>query len=151
MTYRDHPYRTFIVLAIVPFILATLGSDVVARSGVYGESIGTAISEHLHYAAIQPMGTAMLLAPFLVLAWMAASLAKRKNFDSGLGVFLLGAVLLGFTYFSGFQDSQHYMKQRMWTAASLSVGLLPLKSIPVLVICLVVRWLVARRRHEAKA
>jgi hypothetical protein len=131
-------------------VAATLGSDVLARTSVGGDSLGKAVGEHAYYAAVQPIGTAMLLAPFLLLAWMSASLAKRKGFDRGLRVFLLGALLLGFMYFSGYQDSQSYMKQRMWTAATLAIGLLPFKSIPLLLICLAFRWFVARKRDEAK-
>ena len=38
----------------------------------------------------------------------------------------------------------------MWTAASLSVGLLPLNSIPVLLICIGLRWLLGRQSETAK-
>jgi hypothetical protein len=151
MTLRDRPYLAFFAFAALLFLAATLGSDIVARTTVGGEGLGKAITEHAYYAFVQPIGTAMLLAPFLLLGWMSASLAKRKRFDGGLGVFLLGALLLGFIYFIGYQDSQSYMKQRMWTAATLSVGLLPFKSVPLLLICLGFRWLVARKKDEAKA
>jgi phosphotransferase system glucose/maltose/N-acetylglucosamine-specific IIC component len=149
-TLRTRPYLVFFALAIFLFIIATLGSDVVARTTVGGDSFGKAISDHVYYAVIQPIGTTMLLAPFLLLGWMAASAAKRKGFDAGLGVFLLGMLLLGFMYFSGYQDSQGFMKERKWTAATLSIGLLPFKSIPLLLICLGLRWLVVRKKDEAK-
>jgi hypothetical protein len=113
MTLRDRPYAASFGFSALLFVAAILGSDVLARTSVGGDSLGKAVGEHAYYAAVQPIGTAMLLAPFLLFAWMSASLAKRKGFDRGLRVFLLGALLLGFMYFSGYQDSQSYMKQRM--------------------------------------
>src|SRR5262245_49648074 len=150
MALRDRPYFTFFGLSLLLFFAATFGSDVVARTSVGGESIAEAVSRHLYYAATQPLGTAMLLAPFLLLGWMAASAATRQGFDAGLGVFLLGVLLLGFTYFSGYQDSQEFSKQRKWTAATLAIGFLPYKSIPLLLICLGFRWLLVRKKAGAE-
>lgn len=149
MTMRNHPYRAFFGFAALLFLAATLGSDVVARTTVAGEGLGQAIREHSYHALAQPIGTVLLAAPFFLLGWMSASLARRKGFKGGLGVFFLGAFLLGAMYFSGYQESQNYMRQKMWTAATLSVGLLPFKSIPLLLICLGVRWLVARNKNDA--
>lgn len=148
MTLHEHPYSAFFGLAALLFLAATLGSDVVARITAGDGGIWKAITEHAYYAFVQPVGTATLFAPFLILGWMSATLAKGKGFDKGLGVFLLGSLLLGFMYFSGYQDYQGYMKQRMWTAATFSVGVLPLKSIPLLLICLGVRWAVARKKDR---
>ncbi len=151
MSFRNRPYPAFFGLSVALFLGATLGSDVVARTTVGGEGFMHAIGQHIYYAAAQPIGTLFLLVPFLLLGWMSASLAARKGFDPGLGVFLLGVLLLGFTYFSAYQDTYTYMKQRMWTAATLSIGFLPLKSILPLLACFVFRWLVARKRNEGKA
>ena len=148
MTLRDRPYPAFFGFAALLFIAATLGSDVAAKISVGGVGLGEAITEHAHYAVTQPIGTVMLLAPFILLSWMSASLAKCKGFEKGLGVFILGAFLLMLMYFSGYQDSQAYMKQRMWTAATLSIGLLPFKSVPLLLICLGLRWLIARKNEN---
>jgi hypothetical protein len=150
MAFRDRPYPAFFSFAVLLFLVATAGSDVVARTTVGSEGIGKAVSEHIYYAFAQPVGSAMLLAPFLLLGWMSASLAKRKGFTQGLSVFLIGAFLLGIMFFSAYQDSQNYMNQKMWTAATLSVGLLPIKSALPLLICLGVWLFLARRKNEAK-
>jgi hypothetical protein len=150
MTARERPYLTFFGLSLLLFVAATFGSDVLARTSVGGQPIATAAAEHLYYAGIQPIGTAMLLAPFVLLGWIAASAVKRKGFDAGLGIFLLGVLLLGVMYFSGYQDSQGFMKERKWTAATLSIGLLPFKSIPLLLLCLGFRWFVVRRKVHAE-
>jgi hypothetical protein len=150
MTFRDRPYPAFFGLAVLLFLLATAGSDVVARTTVSGEVVGKAVAEHFYYALVQPIGTAMLLTPFALLGWMSASLAKRRGFDRGLVLFLIGALLLGVMFFSAYQDSQNYMSQKMWTAATLSIGLLPFKSVPLLLVCFAARWLLARNTSEAQ-
>lgn len=60
-------------------------------------------------------------------------------------IFLCAACsVLTLVYFLGYQDSQHYMAQRMWTAATLAIGFLVFKSIPVLIVALLA-FLIARR------
>ena len=146
---RMRPYSTFVGLAVLLAIVATLGSDVVARTSIGGQSFAAAAKEHLYYAATQPVGTALLIAPFLLLGWIAASAAKQKGLEAGFAVFLAGAILLGLMYFSDYQDSRISMKERRWTAATLSIGFLPFKSIPLLLLCLGVRWLIVRKRAAA--
>lgn len=150
MTFRDRPYPAFFSLAILLFLAATAGSDVVARITVSGEGVGKAVTEHFYYAFVQPVGTVMLLAPFALLGWMSASLAKRQGFERGLVLFLIGALLLGTMFFSAYQDSQKYMSQKMWTASTLSIGLLPFKSAPLLLVCLAAQWFLARNSSEAQ-
>ena len=138
------PYVVCFSLGLAFFLLSTLVSDVIARTTVGSDDLGHAISQHVYYAATQPFGTGLLLAPFLLMAWMAASLARRKSMRRGV-IFLCAACsVLTLVYFLGYQDSQHYMAQRMWTAATLAIGFLVFKSIPVLIVALVA-FLVARR------
>ena len=47
--------------------------------------------------------------------------------------------ILALMYYGGYADAQRFMHQRAWTAAALAVGLLPFKSMPVVVIALVAR------------
>lgn len=151
MPLRARPYRAFFSFSVLLFFVATAGCDVVARTTVGSERIGQALAQHFYYAFTQPLGSAMLLLPFLLLGWMSASLAKRKGFTQGLTVFLIGAFLLGITYFSAYQDSQEYLNQKMWTAAALSLGLLPVKSALPLLVCFGVWIALACRKNKAKA
>ena len=57
MAFRNHPYLVFLELSVVLFVGATLGSDVIARMTVGGEGIAEALTQHVYYAAIQPIGT----------------------------------------------------------------------------------------------
>lgn len=147
----SRPYLSFLSLAVMVFVVATVGSDVVARIATSGESVAHALAEHIHYAFAQPAGLVFLAAPFLMLAWISASLVSRKGLKWGLGVFLLGALLLGVLYFTAYQDSQVYIQRRMWTAAALSVGLLPFKSLPVVLLCLGCRWYLGRKVSESES
>ena len=138
------PYAICFALGLAFFLLSTLVSDVIARTTVGSEDFGYAISQHAYYAAVEPLGTGLLLAPSLLVAWMAGFLARRKSLQRGL-IFLFAACsVLALIYFFGYQDSQHYMAERMWTAATLAVGFLVFKSIPGLVVALVA-FLIARR------
>ena len=137
-------YVTCFAIAVGFFLVSTLVSDVIARTTIGSEDFGYAISKHVYYAATQPIGTGMLLAPFLLVAWMASSLARRKTMSRGLVFLCLACSVLALMYFLGYQESQRYMAQRMWTAATLAVGLLAFKSVPVLIVALVT-FLIVRR------
>jgi hypothetical protein len=119
MRTKNRPYVVCFSLGVAFFLVSTLLSDVIARTLVGGEGIGHAISQHVYYAATQPFGTVLLLAPFLLMAWMAASLSGRKTMMQGLVLLCVTCSVLTLIYFLGYQNSQQYMTQRMWTAAAL--------------------------------
>ncbi|MCJ0763969.1 hypothetical protein [Variovorax terrae] len=148
MMLRDRPYAVFFCLAVLFFLATTFGADVLARTSVGDDSLAQAMQAHARQAVAEPLGTAMLLLPFLLLGWMSASLARKKGVDRGLVVFLFGALLLGLAYFFAYHDAQIHLKQQMWTAAALSIGLLPYQCVPLLAICLGFRWWVARRKGD---
>lgn len=129
-------------------MIAHVGSEVFARLWVGRNTALEAVSEASYYAATQPLGTATLLAPFVLLAWMTGSLAAKKTLKSGMVLFSAGAVAISLLYFGGHMGAEQAMQHRKWTAAALSVGLLPFQSIPVLLVILVIRLLVGRKRSE---
>jgi hypothetical protein len=148
MHSRKRPYSTFLALAVGAFAIADIGFEILARLWIGRNTLGEATSETLYYLATQPIGTAMLLAPFLLLGWIAASLAKKRTFERGLLLFGTGVVALGALYFVGHIGAEQAMQNGKWTAAALSVGLLPFQSIPVLLVALVARLLLGRRQRE---
>ena len=145
MTFLERPYRLFACLAVAAFAVAHVGSEVFVRLWIGRDGVGQAIGETLYYAATQPLGTAMLLVPFALLGWMAASLARKKALRSGMVLFAAGSAVLGLIYFWGHIVAQQAMQDRMWTAAALSVGLLPFESVPVLAVAFVARLLMGRK------
>ncbi len=149
MSPQARAYLTSFSIAVVFFLIATLASDVIARTTIGSEGVGYAISQHAYHAATQPIGTGMLLAPFLLVAWMAASVARRKTMQLGLVFLCVTSSALAFMYFLAYQDSQHFMALRKWTAATLAIGLLAFKSIPVLIVALVA-FLILRREPRVE-
>jgi lipid-A-disaccharide synthase-like uncharacterized protein len=136
MSSPAHPYTACFSLGLVFFLVATLLSDVIARTTIGSDGLVYAVSQHIHYAATQPFGTGLLLGPFLIVAWMAASLARRKSMRRGVIFLCVACTVLTVIYFLGYQDSQHYLVQGMWTAAVLAIGYLVFKSVPVLLVAL---------------
>jgi hypothetical protein len=137
-------YLTCFSIAGVFFLVSTLVSDVIARTTIGSEGFGYAVSQHAYYAATQPIGTGMLLAPFFLVAWMASSIARRTSQLRGTVFLCIACSVLALMYFFAYQDSQHYMAQRMWTAATLAIGFLAFKSVPVLIVALIT-FLIVRR------
>src|SRR5262245_45962717 len=141
---QSRPYRVCFLLGAGFFLVSTMLSDVIARVTIGDEGVAHAISRHFFYAMSEPIGSGALLAPFMLIAWMAASLARRKTMIQGLALLCIFSTILTIMYFWGYQQSQLYMTKGMWTAAALSVGFLVFKSVPVLVVCLIA-FLILRR------
>ena len=143
------PYAACFCLGLAFFLAATLVSDVIARAAIGGEGVGHAISRHAFYAVTQPFGTAMLLVPFLLITWMSAALAQRKSLRRGLVFLGIICCVLTVMYFLAYLASQQFMTQRMWTAATLAIGFLFFKSVPV-VIAALVAFLFLRREARVE-
>jgi hypothetical protein len=123
----------YLMSSLVAFLLGTVASDLVARTSIAGEALGQALSEHWHYAAAEPVGSLILLAPFLGVGLVSATVEKWARTRSAILLFTLGTAPLLYSYFTGYQAAQHALLDEKWTAAALSVGLLPfIVGIPVL-------------------
>lgn len=118
------PYA-YVLIALVAGITATLGSDTVARMWIAGESFAPAIEEHLRYAISSWVGTTFLLAPFLIVSWISAAFQKRGRTRAAPLIFTVGLIPLIYFYFEGYQAAQQALADEHWTAAALSIGLLP--------------------------
>ena len=128
------PYLYFI-LALVAAIGATAGSDILARMAIAGESFDFAGSEHLRYALSSWVGTIFLFAPFVAVGWAGAAFHKRGRARSAALIFALGLIPLTYFYFEGYQAAQQALADEHWTAAALSIGLLPFMiGIPVMLL-----------------
>jgi hypothetical protein len=121
----------FGIAAALSFFVATNGFDVLARMSVSQEPFAKATSESFYYAAIQPVGTLLLLAPFIAIAWISIRVERKASAVSAWLLFVVSVSALGWFYFEGYQGAQQAMLQERWTAAALSVGMLPFTSAPV--------------------
>ena len=146
----DRPYTVFLGLAVPVYLLATLGSATYARIHIASVSFSKASAQVISYAVAQPISALVLLVPFLLISWMSASLVKRHGASRALLMFVCGSLLLVLCYADTYISSQQYLQHRAWTAAALSVGFLPFKTVPFVLLCLAIRWLVTRSSHEAK-
>jgi hypothetical protein len=149
MTNKRVAYVVYLTVSVVLFVLANVGLGALSRMTIGGESYDYALSRYIYYAREQLLGTMLLLSPFLLLGCMAAGFSIKRSVVHGSTVLVVGAVLLLVLYYKGYMDSEIAIKNRHWTAAALSVGLLPFQGLGVLAL-LLIGGLVARRRKNAK-
>ncbi|HVR90250.1 MAG TPA: hypothetical protein VHG29_04030 [Novosphingobium sp.] len=117
--------KAYLLIALVGFIAAVTGSDLFARMTIAGEGFGFAVAEHLRWASLTIVGLVLLFVPFGGVALICGGANKRAKTRSFAVVFFIAMAILGYFYFEGFQAAQHALLQNKWTAATLSVGLLP--------------------------
>jgi hypothetical protein len=78
--------------------------------------------------------TVLLYAPFVALALMADAVERKASRIRAVLFFGFFACVFGWLYLRGYWSAEIALAQGHWTAASLSVGLLPFKSVPVLAV-----------------
>lgn len=118
-------FKVYLPIAAIVFLVAKTGADVVAAMSIAGEPFGTAIREDLYWTRVEFAGTLLLLAPFVVVACVCGLVEKHARTRSAALIFTGAMLALLYFYFQGYQSAQHSALQKMWTAAALSVGLLP--------------------------
>src|SRR5207237_5620178 len=75
MTTPTNRLIGFVALSVLAFVVAVPGFEIHARMRVGGEELTHAVTQTLHYLTVQPIGTLLLIAPFLATAWICASMA----------------------------------------------------------------------------
>ncbi len=137
--------RYYLLLAIVMFLGAVTGSDVFARMTIADEGFHQAISEHLHYFSLEIVGNIILFAPFGGSALICGMANRQAKTRSVAIIFSISIAILTYFYFTGFQAAQRAVLEMKWTAAALSVGLLPFFiGVPVLVTVAIAAGITAR-------
>ncbi|ATE63742.1 hypothetical protein [Rhizorhabdus dicambivorans] len=119
------PIRAYLLIAITAFLVAVTGSDLITRMTVGGDSFSEAVHGHLEWASTTKLGIAFLFMPFGVAAIVCGAVNRRSKTRSAATIFFIAMAALAYFYFSGFEGSHHAMLERKWTAAALSIGLLP--------------------------
>ena len=146
--------KAYLLAALAIFAVVITGSDLIARITIAELRLGEAIREHLQWLSLTVVGVLLLFAPFGSIALICGTANRRARTRSAATLFLLSAAVLAYFYFEGFQASQQAMLDQRWTAATLSIGLLPLFiGLPLVVVVAVFAWVVARldRRDPAQA
>jgi hypothetical protein len=103
-------------------LVTTIGFQAIADTLVTGRAFKYAFRH-----ALQDPGGAlvMLVPPYFVIAYLARRAARRTNQLVGWLVFLPPVAILGWYYYWGHIGAEKALLDQMWTAAALSVGLLP--------------------------
>ena len=112
-------------LALVVFLAATTCADLISRTAIAGEPFAVALRHHLYYAGVQFVGTMFLLAPFVAVAFVCSRAEKQARSRSVSLIFAVAMLTLLYFYFQGHQGALHALLEKKWTAAALSIGLLP--------------------------
>ena len=131
---QPRPHIRYAIASLLCFVAATNGSEVLASVLQTQATSITALRESLHSSLSKPIGSLLLAAPFLVIGIVAANLAKCVGSFKARVFFVSSVVALGALYLSGYWAAQQALQAHKWTAAALSVGLLPFQSILILVL-----------------
>lgn len=115
--------RAYLLIALLAFMVFVTGSDLFARMTVSGEGFRQAMNEH--WASLSVAGSVLLFAPFGGAALICGIANRRARTRSAASIFCVALAALGCFYFVGFRDAQLALLEKKWTAAALSVGLLP--------------------------
>ena len=130
----------------IAFALSYSVSDVASRMIVARQSFSDAVGDHLDMALIPPLLTLALAVPFAALAWLSYLLGCRNAVKRGIALLSLPSVVLAYFYYWGLHGQQQALLQEQWTAAALSVGLLPFfVGIPIVLCALGVYFVVKPR------
>lgn len=128
-------FRIYLLISLAAFLVAVTGSDIYAHISIGGLSSAQAIQAHLDWVGMTLVGLVILLMPFVGVAFVSAAANGRLRTRSAVTIFGISLLALLYFYFDGFQAAQQAMLDRKWTAAALSVGLLPfLIGIPTVVL-----------------
>jgi hypothetical protein len=107
----------FLVASVLCFVAGLVGLGVLMHSATGGGSIA---------------GNLFLYAPFAVIALLAAMVEEDASGAWAIAFFALFVCMLCGLYFRGFWYAEIAMTDGKWTAATLTVAFLPIKSVPVL-------------------
>ena len=136
--------KAYLLTAIAAFIVVVTGADLITRMTNARDTFSHAVGEHLHWASLTIAGVMFLFMPFGGAALICRAANKRAKTRSAIVLFVVALASLGYFYFSGFQASQQAMLDQKWTAATLSIGLLPFFGVPLLGVVVIAAAVIAR-------
>jgi len=117
--------KLYLPVSLMVFLAATTGADVFASMSIGGQPFAAALHEDLYWAGVELVGTMLLLAPFIAVALVCTLLERQSRTRSALLIFAFAMLTLLYFYFEGYQAAERAALQKMWTAATLSIGTLP--------------------------
>jgi hypothetical protein len=131
---RGKLHAYYFVPALLALVLSTAGFAVITRGAVAGEAPMRALLDWIHLAMSQPLATLLLAMPFIAAELTAVEIERVANRRTAQVVFFASLAAISCIYLAGYWAAQHAAVRRDWQAASLALGLMPFKSMPVLVL-----------------
>jgi uncharacterized membrane protein YfcA len=117
--------KLYLPVSVLVFLTATIASDVIALTSIGGEPFEAALREHLYWARVEILGTALLMAPFVAVAFISSLGERRAGKRATALIFAVAMLALLYFYFQGYQAAERAAEARKWTGATLSIALLP--------------------------
>lgn len=135
-------------LSVAGFLVMTIGSDVFARIYVNGTSIETAFGLVASDPATNILGFALLMLPVIGAHFLSVEFARIVGIYWGYLLLTFVLVALALLYGFSYIESLQAMRSEKWTAASLSLGLLPVKGALILIVPAAVMLVVQKRARK---
>ena len=130
---RSSQHR-YVVVSVTYFIVANPLLEVTARLAIGKQDLLPAIGETLYLAMVWPLTPLVLGLPFWGLGTIAAKVGRRSSPRMAVVALVSGVIMLTALYCFGHLGAQESVAHRRWTDAALLIGLLPLLSVPVLIV-----------------
>ncbi len=131
---RGRLHRFYSPWALGAAALSIVGFNVLARIAVGGEPGSRALLDTIHTIMSQPVASAMLGLPFFLAAILGVEMERLANRRTASTIFLACLAGIVMIYLAGYWSAQQSLATRSWTAASFTIGLMPFKSLGVLVV-----------------
>ncbi len=131
---RGRLHRFYSPWALGAAALCIVSFNVLARIAIGGEAFGRALLDTIHTVMSQPVASAMLGLPFFAAAVLGVEVERLANRRTGSTIFFACLAGIVAIYLAGYWSAQQSLATKSWTAASLTIGLMPFKSLAVLVV-----------------
>ena len=131
---RGRLHRYYFLPALIALVVSTAGFTVLARMVLAGEGPLRALLDTIHMAMSQPLASVLLAMPFVAAELTAIEIERVANRRIAQVVFFASLAAIAAIYLAGYWAAQQAAMRRDWAAASLALGLMPFKSLPVLLV-----------------
>lgn len=116
--------KVYLPLAVVVFLAATTGADLVTKTTIAGMLFDAALRDHFQWVGRHFVGSLYLLAPFIAVALICARVEKKVRSRSTIVIFALAMLTLLYFHFITYEWEQRALVEGTLIGASLAKGLL---------------------------
>jgi hypothetical protein len=131
---RGKLHRYYALPALLFLIVSIAGWAVLTRVVLAGEAPVRALLDTIHLAMSQPLASALLAMPFVAAELLAVEIERIANRRTAAVVFFTCLAAIAAVYLAGYWAAQQAALRKDWQAASMALGLMPFKSVPILLL-----------------